>query len=210
MLLSVHVNLSSFLSIREINISFENIHYFRYFCTGGSETSTPSNGRYGGLCPPGHYCPSGSVNPLSCPPGTYVLQNGAIECNICPAGKYCLPGTPPNLCPSGKCSENTVCSYFSDVTGTWCHSYYLLLLVCAGFFCPQGTGLDWMACPPGTYSSKLGLESVAGCKLCDPGKYCMFRNATMVSGDCYAGFYCTAGSRLPDSELELPGNFILK
>lgn len=98
--------------------------YFRYYCTGGSEISTPTNDHSGGLCPPGHYCPSGSVSPVPCPPGTYTLQNGATECNICPAGKYCLPGMIPHLCPRGKWTEilDSTLSLFCSV-----HSGYWLL-----------------------------------------------------------------------------------
>ncbi|PIO23497.1 hypothetical protein AB205_0177400, partial [Aquarana catesbeiana] len=75
-----------------------------------------------------------------------------------------------------------------------------------GFFCPQETGLDWMACPPGTYSPELGLKNAAGCRLCDGGKYCSFHNATSTSGECAAGYYCTSGSQLPNPELGLPGS----
>ncbi|XP_072282810.1 uncharacterized protein [Pyxicephalus adspersus] len=145
-----------------------------YYCSGGSETSTPYNGQSGGLCPPGHYCPLGSAGPVPCPPGSYVLQNGATVCNVCPAGKYCLPQMTPQLCPRG-------------------------------FFCPQGTGLNWTACPPGTYSSEPGLESVSDCRLCDGGKYCMFYNATSASGNCSAGYYCIVGSQIPNPEVELSG-----
>lgn len=31
----------------------------------------------------------------------------------------------------------------------------------AGFFCPNGTGLDWQPCPAGTYSNQLRLYKVS-------------------------------------------------
>lgn len=30
----------------------------------------------------------------------------------------------------------------------------------AGYYCPNGTGLDWMPCPKGTYSAKTNLYMV--------------------------------------------------
>ena len=34
----------------------------------------------------------------------------------------------------------------------------------AGFYCPEGTGYDWQACPKGTYSTQIRLYQV-WCKL---------------------------------------------
>ena len=30
----------------------------------------------------------------------------------------------------------------------------------AGYYCPEGTGLDWSPCPKGTYSTKTKLSVV--------------------------------------------------
>ena len=38
----------------------------RYYCSGGSKSSTAADNSTGGPCTPGHYCPSGSAKPLPC------------------------------------------------------------------------------------------------------------------------------------------------
>lgn len=39
-----------------------------------SEPGTSPNTGEGGLCPPGHYCPTGTGEPNGCPSGTYSNQ----------------------------------------------------------------------------------------------------------------------------------------
>ena len=56
----------------------------------------------------------------------------ATKCHICPAGRYCVGD---HLTPA---------------------------LCPAGFYCPNGTGYNWQACPPGTFSNTLGLSLVSG------------------------------------------------
>lgn len=41
-----------------------------------------------------------------------------------------------------------------------------------GYYCPAGTGLDWKACPRGTYSDVAGIYQESQCKPCPPGQYC--------------------------------------
>ena len=41
-----------------------------------------------------------------------------------------------------------------------------------GFFCPNGTGHDWQACPAGTFSSATGLRSADECTPCLAGEFC--------------------------------------
>ena len=56
-------------------------------------------------------------------------------------------------------------------------------VVCpAGFYCPQGTGANWMACPRGTYSNTSGLYEEAQCTPCDAGKYCETEHLTQPTG----------------------------
>ena len=38
----------------------------RYYCAQGAKTATPSDPSIGGKCTPGHYCPTGVADPLSC------------------------------------------------------------------------------------------------------------------------------------------------
>jgi len=59
-------------------------------CERGESTST------GNLlvttCPAGYYCPSGTLHPIACPPGTYNALTGKTtksDCLNCPAKKYC-------------------------------------------------------------------------------------------------------------------------
>ena len=57
------------------------------------------------VCPEGHYCPTGTTNPVACPKGTYSNSTGleaAIDCVKCDPGQYCdQPGLTE---PSGPCS----------------------------------------------------------------------------------------------------------
>ena len=53
----------------------------------------------------------------------------------------------------------------------------------AGYYCPEGTGLDWKACPRGTYSATTGLYEETQCNPCDAGKYCDGEHLTAVSGE---------------------------
>lgn len=39
------------------------------------------------VCPTGHSCPPGSLEPRPCPPGQYQDEPGRSTCKICPAGK---------------------------------------------------------------------------------------------------------------------------
>jgi hypothetical protein len=51
-----------------------------------------------------------------------------------------------------------------------------------GYYCPAGTGLDWKACPRGTYSDVQGLYDESQCKPCSAGKYCDGEHLSAVSG----------------------------
>lgn len=52
-----------------------------------------------------------------------------------------------------------------------------------GYYCPEGTGLDWQACPRGTYSDVQGLYLESQCKPCTAGKYCGDEHLASVSGE---------------------------
>ena len=69
-----------------------------YYCTGGSDTTTPTDNNGGAVCPTGHYCPVGTASPYPCEPGTYYASQGlgiglvtvsAADCDPCPAKQYC-------------------------------------------------------------------------------------------------------------------------
>jgi len=57
-----------------------------------SKTSTPTDGIYGNICPPGFYCPVGTSSPIGCPVGKYNPDSGKSSesgCLTCPLGKTC-------------------------------------------------------------------------------------------------------------------------
>ncbi|KAK2153850.1 hypothetical protein LSH36_283g03036, partial [Paralvinella palmiformis] len=65
-----------------------------YFSRYGTTTATPmdDDSTVRGQCPKGHYCPTGSEEPIPCPPGTYGFSwrlSSEDLCTPCGAGKYC-------------------------------------------------------------------------------------------------------------------------
>ena len=72
-----------------------------HYCTGGASNGSPGNepetnsdGIYtgNGICPEGHYCPQGSVQPEPCPKGRHSAIQGvdtAEGCTACSRGRYC-------------------------------------------------------------------------------------------------------------------------
>ena len=62
-----------------------------------------------------------------------------------------------------------------------------------GHFCPDGTGINWLPCPLGTYNNETGLGSLTECKPCPGGEYCMFTGASNPTGACDGGYYCEYG-----------------
>lgn len=113
-----------------------------YYCISASPTNEP-NSTYGGICPPGTYCPSGSSNPTPCKAGTYNDLPKQASCKLCPPGFYCLSNsTSPEPCP-------------------------------AGYWCENGTVTELQnACPPGTFNNLLQRSSRSNCIDCTPGSYC--------------------------------------
>lgn len=139
----------------------------RYYCLGGTKTSTPTDGVSGNVCPEGSFCPEGSPNHIPCLDGTYSNQTLSETCQQCPLGFYCVDGSSqPLLCPSG-------------------------------FYCPAGTGRDWKQCPTGTFNPNNGLEDISQCRNCTSGNYCAYHNSSSPTGICEAGYYCVEGSDTP-------------
>ena len=66
-----------------------------------------------------------------------------------------------------------------------------------GSYCPLGSQLP-LACPPGTFNSKMGMNSLSDCTACTPGHYCAGFNLSHVSGVCDPGYYCSGGSTVPN------------
>ena len=63
-----------------------------YYCTQGANSSTPTDGVTGNICPAGKYCEIGSITGTGCPKGTFSSLTGltnATECEDCTGGYYC-------------------------------------------------------------------------------------------------------------------------
>jgi len=70
-----------------------------FYCTLSANTSTPTDGVTGDICPAGFYCEIGSGVPIACPNGTYMNTTGASACITCPAGYYCVNRDRADICP---------------------------------------------------------------------------------------------------------------
>ncbi|GAB9469615.1 hypothetical protein Gpo141_00006888 [Globisporangium polare] len=173
----------------------------KFPCPSGTYTSKPwlFDPSQCDDCPPGSYCPAGSVAPIPCKPGSYTSLNktqsvgpGASwpSCITCPAGYFCVEGEiAPEPCGKGQ---------FSTAGSKACS------LCEAGYFCNSATTSDvnmranivsWASpgalfgkcyngtyCPPGS-DSEPALETDA----CPPGYYCP--TATPQPIVCPAGTY---------------------
>ncbi|KAJ7990480.1 hypothetical protein DPEC_G00300750 [Dallia pectoralis] len=142
-----------------------------FYCPGGDSTSTGSEGGGGGggrgRCPPAHYCPAGSANPVPCPAGGYANMSGLSRCPRCHAGYYCPERT-------------------SDHTQFPCPP---------GFYCPDGTRhATQFPCPRGYYNPEPMTQSLDSCLPCPPGHYCEKERLTAVSGKCKAGWFCVSAA----------------
>ncbi|XP_053729819.1 SCO-spondin isoform X1 [Synchiropus splendidus] len=158
-------------------------------------------------CPGGHFCDSrGSASPTGPCHGGYYCLSGAssstptdgVTGGPCPEGHYCPEGSvEPLPCQPGTYTVVTHATRCEPCMAGWhCRSRSFYLCP-AGFFCPEGTGLDPKSCPEGTYGPDRGYSSVSECRRCDGGHYCSSRNATAVTGPCQAGYYCSGGNSSP-------------
>ncbi|NXE08447.1 AB24G protein, partial [Lophotis ruficrista] len=128
----------------------------------------PQDGESGLPCPPGHYCPEGTLLPLQCPPGTWSGSEGRRslqECQPCPGGYYC--NSSGQRAPSGHCSPGYYCvagaqtpTPTDGLSGALCP---------VGHFCPLGSRSP-APCPPGSYMPHTHGEK---CHACPAGEYCV-------------------------------------
>ena len=105
-----------------------------FYCAGGAQTSTPTDGITGNICPAGSYCPTGSVSPMKCPPGTFLSYTGASDpsqCEVCLPGQYC--GTSGLSAPTESCSAGYYCPAGTSVSTP-------IESICPmGYTCPTGS-----------------------------------------------------------------------
>ena len=159
-------------------------HFAGFYCSTRGRANYTAPCKNGSFCPPGSqipapqechigfHCPEGSDVPKPCPAGSFTNASGRGNCEICPAGFYCVPL---------ELDRNESIGYH----------------ICPrGYYCPAGTGLDWKPCPAGTYSDKLGLHEKLQCQDCDSGKYCPGTNLTSPTDYCHPGYFCTIGGFL--------------
>ena len=209
-----------------------------YFCRSGMSSPTPSvtlqndtqmtdvTGFWaslnGGQCPPGHFCPHGTVDPFMCQNKTMRADTHGVsadDCGPCPAGYICTPGNPvPERCLEGYYCEANAPATPCPV-GTYqpnremkdrsaclnCPPGYLCneaaISDMSRFPCPVGSycvekALDAIDCPPGTYRNTINGQSVSDCFVCPGGKYC--GNGTVTPVSCRPGETCAAGSAYPE------------
>ena len=174
-----------------------------YFCGLGANVSSPhdsnlpytidyvgdtcvdvTNGTVNDICPPGHYCPTGSASPSQCPQGTNSTSTGLVahtDCPDCPSGYYCPNnGTvfATQLCPPGfYCPPGTV-NPLSNCT--------------IGHYCPEGS-MAPVPCDAGTYQDEVGQSE---CKACLEGNYCEIATVTPAL-TCTPHHYCPNGTASP-------------
>jgi hypothetical protein len=122
-------------------------------------------------------------------------------------GHYCPAGTDtPIPCADGTYMTNTgYDSCWNCTPGHYCVTGLIPDPCPAGFYCPEGTGVVWQSCPPGTFSTMTSLWHVDNCTQCTGGHYCSQPNATTVTGPCQAGYYCTSGSDTPAPDVNNTG-----
>lgn len=95
-----------------------------YYCPLGSKYVKPP----GFQCTVGHYCPGGDPEPIPCRNNSYVNYTGAVECEPCPAGFYCVIAGTTVICPEGE-SRILLCVCDGDGGKLMCN-YILLKMLC--------------------------------------------------------------------------------
>ncbi|XP_046718698.1 zonadhesin isoform X3 [Silurus meridionalis] len=187
----------------------------------------------GNFCPQGHYCPIGSVQPLKCPPGTFLGRYGAVsesDCNpcvpgyfcpdwgqssvelLCPKGWFCPAGSAFGHKPGQQCPLGHACPYGSPKPAICPPGTYQSqpaqpsCQTCPkGFYCLEGTSSP-KPCPAGTVSQVEGLQSLLDCSPCSPGFYCNISALTTPSGPCSAGYFCLSGATEPRPVSQIYGD----
>lgn len=143
-----------------------------YYCPPGQRVSNP----FDFICPQGHFCTAGVLQPMRCVSGTYQDEIGQTDCKICPASFHCDNRFEPVVL-----LNNSICPQ--------------------GYYCPNGTSFATeFPCPNGTFSNLTGLTDSTECTPCTPGHYCNQPGITETSGLCFAGYFCLSGSITPSPQ----------
>ncbi|XP_043114448.1 multiple epidermal growth factor-like domains protein 6 [Puntigrus tetrazona] len=133
----------------------------------------------GGRCQEGFYCPSGTSEPVSCPPGAFCNMTGlALPSGPCSPGYYCM-------------KEATSSRPTDGITGNTCPP---------GTYCDEGSSAP-QPCPAGTFSPEASLVSKDECQPCRAGYYCATTGLQAPTAPCRQGYWCPAGQT---DDLALP------
>ncbi|XP_074158322.1 uncharacterized protein LOC141562243 [Sminthopsis crassicaudata] len=155
-----------------------------YWCKEGASVKNPTDGMLGLLCPPGHYCLTGTLRPAPCPPGTWSKEGNKnlVGCQTCLGDHFCNSSSPLALTRSCnlrfQCTEDAILAYFTD--GGPCYT---------GYFCSQEMKYS-TSCPLGSYTP---FKNSAECHICPSGQYCVPEQKPQL---CPRGFYCPEGTGL--------------
>lgn len=167
-----------------------------YFCTTGSDSSTPdglSNVGMAGPCPEGNYCPLATDTPTPCPPGTFsnvTLLFAESQCLSCTPGSFC-DGTGLSM-PTGFCTPGYYCTLGSPIATPLTNDSFGGICPIA-HYCPLGSVFP-LQCEPGTYNPIKGREQ---CLPCPAGFFCT-GNSTDIDFVCPVGHYCPSGTSFPE------------
>lgn len=116
----------------------------------------------GGICPVGHYCPTGTTTPIPCGAGAFSNVTGLSTCHQCPAGYYCLLGA-------------------DNYQATPCDP---------GYYCPAGTtSATQYPCPAGTFYNLTMATTLSDCLPCPGGEYCATPGLSTPTGKCSPGIW---------------------
>uniref|UniRef100_K1RZC1 Latrophilin-2 n=1 Tax=Magallana gigas TaxID=29159 RepID=K1RZC1_MAGGI len=150
-----------------------------FYCSGSSTKANPDDGIMGNLCPPGHYCPRGSGQPIPCPEGFFNPTSIRSKCEICPKNLTCPEGSIyPFECNSENVSLSVECSLRpAEPTINPCSN-------------PDGSRKYGICedCPPGNLC-KNGFNIS-----CPAGYFCPNGTSVFI---CPEGFFCPAGRTSP-------------
>ena len=182
-----------------------------------------------GSCAPGHWCPAGSISATqnACPAGRYSAgQAGDNLCHgDCDAGFVCAEGatkpfttsetddgTGVTMCgaESVYCPKGTKTAILAEpgyyTVGGTPKTRSAQELCPLGSYCIAGRKT---ICPPGSFGETKGLSESACSGLCVSGRYGMAGEHTTAwcEGYCDPGYWCTAGSAVPNPEACPAGRF---
>ena len=133
------------------------------------------DGRTGGKCLAGSYCPAGADAPIQCDGGKYCDASGlSAVSGDCLAGYYCNGST-------------IISNPVNDTTGDVCPQ---------GHYCPTGSSYP-IPCDPGYYTDHFANQNESNCLLCTAGSYCSAYGMPLPDDLCDAGWYCPEGMTTP-------------